>query len=564
MSQELIKHIKANHRDMVSERENWVHIWREIAELMVPRKSNILGNTQVYRERKRFDATAMNAVVRLATSITGNMTPQTSEWFEISTGLERSLGQGNASTLWASTVTEIMHNTLRQSNFQHSLQETLIDMISLGTGAIIETVRPPQRGLSFPGIEFESWPLQSYFISEGHNEQVNRIHRLRQMTLEQVEARFGVDAMPDSIKDIRKHHPLRSATILHAIFDRPQNMVLDPRLKRFPVSSVFILTNDLSVRETNPTALGTEQLPQITDTILEVGGFREFPVFVGRWAKVSGEVLGRGPGMTALPDVQVLNEADRLGLMAWANGITPPLQVQSEGVIGKPDLRPLRINTVTEQGAIDFLRIPSDVNQDLVRRQEKQASIREIFFMDQVNFLPDRGLTPPTAFEIQSRFNIMLQLMGPTLHRFEFEILQPLINRTFQLLQRAGQLPPPPADLLQQAEAQGGQLDINFVGPIARARAQADDAAADKYIQQIFALGQINPDALQIHNVENMIRHQGRVNGVPQNFYKTQDEIEEQKEQQAQAVAQQQQLEQAALAGEAAKNLQAAEVSSVG
>lgn len=379
------------------------------------------------------------------------------------------------------------------------------------------------------------------------------------MTLEQVADRFGLDAMPQSVRKQMEAHPLKSATILHAIFNKPQGMKLDKRFDRFPVASVFLMTNDLSVRNSNPTALGTEQIPQVQDTIMEVGGFREFPVFVGRWSKVSGEVLGRGPGMTALPDVQVLNEADRLGLMAWANGITPPITQLAEGVIGKPDLRPLRINTITEQGALNFLPIPSDVNQDLVRRQEKQSSIREIFFMDQVNFLPDRGLTPPTAFEIQSRFNIMLQLMGPTLHRFEFEILQPMINRTFQLLNRAGQIPPPPADLLETAKQQGGSLDINFVGPIARARAQADDAAADKYIQQIFQLGQLEPEALAIHNVENMMRHQGRVNGVPQSFYKTADEIKADKEARAQQVAQQQQLEQAALAGEAAKNLQSAE-----
>ena len=40
-------------------------------------------------------------------------------------------------------------------------------------------------------------------------------------------------------------------------------------------------------------------------TLLEEGGFDEFPYMVPRWSKVAGEIYGRSPSMTSLPDIKI-------------------------------------------------------------------------------------------------------------------------------------------------------------------------------------------------------------------------------------------------------------------
>ena len=42
--------------------------------------------------------------------------------------------------------------------------------------------------------------------------------------------------------------------------------------------------------------------------LLEEGGFDEFPYMVPRWQKVAGEIYGRSPSMTCLPDIKMVNQ----------------------------------------------------------------------------------------------------------------------------------------------------------------------------------------------------------------------------------------------------------------
>ena len=57
-----------------------------------------------------------------------------------------------------------------------------------------------------------------------------------------------------------------------------------------------------------------------------------------------------------------------------------------------------------------------------------------------------------TATEVQKRSEIQMQLMGPWQGRLELELFEPLINRILGILIRSGEIPPPPQELLEQAE----------------------------------------------------------------------------------------------------------------
>ena len=525
------KKLWAIHRDLIADKQLWNHLWREIAELVMPRKSNIFGNTQVYREYKRYDATAMNGNERLAASIVGTMTPQTLDWFDLTMPMPMGVPRSQALDMWFRTVQQRMHDTMNQSNFASELEEVFLDIGAFGTGCLFIQEKDPGPDQVFGGLEFQSWPIQDYYIAEGADGMVNRIHRVAQFPIRQVAERYGTEKFTEKMKKWLEETPMKKVSVLQAIWEPLPKEKIHPELEKFPVASVVMVNHTTQDR-----------------SIIQMGGFNEFPTAVGRWRKVSGEVYGRGPGMTALPDIQVLNHADKLGLEAWANQILPPLAVLHEGVLGKPDLRPRRINTVQQEGAISFLTIPQNVNADLVRRQEKQASIREIFFMDQIQFIPERGKTPASATEIQARMNIMLQILGPTLHRIEHEILQPTINRVFQIMNRTGQFPEPPPELEQLAQANGGRINIQFIGPIARARKSAEAASVDAFLNRVIGFGQAMPEMIDFLNPEEIARLAAKVENVPQTLLRSPQQLEELAQQRQAEQAQVQELQRAQLA----------------
>ena len=82
------------------------------------------------------------------------------------------------------------------------------------------------------------------------------------------------------------------------------------------------------------------------------------------------------------------------------------------------------------------------MGQILERKLEEK--IERIFYWDQLQLQGDKLMT---ATEVERRLELMRRVLGPTLGRFESELLSPLLNRCFGLMYRAGALPPPPEEL---------------------------------------------------------------------------------------------------------------------
>ena len=285
------------HQALDVERSPWVYVWKEINELILPRKSDVgQGNPGVYRERRRYDSTAMNGNERMSASIVGTMTPQTLDWFELAMAALETDRVDPSISMWAQAVATRMHKAIQQSNFASEFEEALLDMGGPGTGALFVDKAPRKRG-RFGGLAFQSWSIGEYWISEGANGLVNRIHRKALFTAEQLREKFGDEALHQKVKDcLEQKRYLEKFEIIQCIWEKAEGESLSKKTDKFPIANVFM---DVTSKH-----------------ILEIGGFHEFPVAVGRWRKASGEIYGRGPGMTALPDVQVLNEADRLGIGA--------------------------------------------------------------------------------------------------------------------------------------------------------------------------------------------------------------------------------------------------------
>ena len=534
MSEELLKRIDGIHAMMKTERSPWEFQWRVINELMLPRKKDFAGSNQINKEAKRFDSTAMHGNSVLAAAIVGAMTPQHLDWFSLAVGGQEGLPPDSAIEDWTQIVSTKMHTALQQSNFASEFEESLLDLGAPGTGALFEEEIKRKGDGEFRGIQFSSWPIGEYWIAEAGNGMTNRIHREAVFTLKQIVERWGVQGLHESIRGKWEDEPLKKVPILQAIWERNEGEKVSKEADLFNVANAYI--------------------DQTHKHLIETRGFNEFPVAVGRWSKVSGEVYGYSPGHTALPDTQVLNEADRLGLCAWVGEIAPPVLRLHESVIGRPDFRAHRINTITEFNALTFMERNSNVNADLVRREDKRKAIREIFFTDQIQFLPERGKTPPSAAEVQARLNIMLQILGTILSRIEWEMLQPVINRTFQIMLRAKQFPDPPPSLLQLAGDGGGKLNISFVGPIARARRQAEAAALDNFLIRVQGMASLDPNAPRIIRTNDTIRHIASFEGIPSSLLKSDDEINKEIADEQQRLASQARLDQAEQATRIAKN----------
>ena len=91
----------------------------------------------------------------------------------------------------------------------------------------------------------------------------------------------------------------------------------------------------------------------------------------------------------------------------------------------------------------------------------RQQAVRAAFYAD-LFLMATQLQDVRSATEIAERRDEKLVMLGPVLERLHDELLEPLIGRTFQIMARAGEIPPPPSPMLD-----GLRLQPEYVSPMA-------------------------------------------------------------------------------------------------
>jgi hypothetical protein len=289
---------------------------------------------------------------------------------------------------------------------------------------------------------------------------------------------------------------------------------------------------------------------------------------VPRWRKSAGEIYGRGPGHTALPDIRSLNKAKELDLKAWAKVVDPPMAALDNGVIGSVKLWPGAINIVKSptgdvRTALMPLQMGIDFKANAMKGEELRQSIRQIFFTDQLEPLGSVNDRPDmTATEATIRNELMLRLLGPTAGRLESELLGPGIEYCFEIMFNAGRDPGNPKSagafmdlpdaIVQGANGGPADIDVKYLGMLARAQQAGDVTAIQRLLQFVQAIATANPAVLDLLDDDKMVHHLADIIGVPADLFKDQEVVDQMRQQRAEAQQQAQAQQQAAGAAQAA------------
>jgi hypothetical protein len=93
-----------------------------------------------------------------------------------------------------------------------------------------------------------------------------------------------------------------------------------------------------------------------------------------------------------------------------------------------------------------------------------------------------------TATEVAERHEEKLLMLGPVLERLHNELLDPLIDSTFEMLSEAGALPPPPPIM------QGRAIKVSYISTLAQAQRAVGLTSYDRIIATVGALAGAKQD----------------------------------------------------------------------
>jgi len=467
---------------------SWEQHWQDIREYVRPvgmdfNRQSAKGNR---RTQLIFDGTAVNANEELASGLQSFLTNPVERWFEIQTedmGEIRDMFEGQ---LWLEMVSDLIYNEYSRpdTGLNQALSEVYSDLSSYGTSVIYQD-------WSNGHLRFRSFSLASCFLKEGANGKVDTCYRITKMSTRNVLQEFGrVHHRINDEKDQEKEW-----TVAHMVFPQTDRLTFGygPTNKKY--ASVWVCEE--------------------TKSIFKESGYRTFCYHCPRWSKLPDEVYGRSPAMTCLPDIKMVNAIERVLIKAAQKIVDPPLMVPSDGFLLPIETSPgsliFKEPGMTE--TIEPLLIQGDLPVGMELSNQKRDQIRRAFHSDWLRM--EKENKEMTAYEVADRRDEKLRLLAPSLGRIQSELLGPMIERSYELLDFYGYVPQAPGPML------GMLLKVEYVSPASRAQLGAKIIQLGRYIQDLAPAAQIQPDVFDIVDFDEWARQLATARGVSMRVLKS-------------------------------------------
>jgi hypothetical protein len=444
-----IEQLKRRYDALKGDRGNWEAHWEECAAYIMPNAVGFVGQRSDGEKRMQLvlDSTGINANELLAAGLHGLATNPASKWFSLRMQDEQ-LNEIDVVKQYLSEVEKRMWSEIYApgTKFTTALHETYLSMGCFATAIMFVGQRQNGR------LNFESRSLAECVLAENAEGEVDTVYRCYEMTVRQVmqepewkpsdkvKGLFAAQKYDDKVK------------IIHAVYPRSEK------------------ERDYSKAQPAPEEMAFASCYFEHDTCHDLykSGFPEFPFLCPRWAKYPGELYGRGPGMTALPDVKMLQAMMLTAIKALQKNADPPLWLRDDGVLHPQRTVPGGANYWRGNPNDGVMLHPTNIqglNAAFEAMDALRNRIRTTFFADILQIVTE---TEMTATEVMQRTQERMRLLGPMVGRLEAELLGPLVTRVFGIMHRLGLLPPAPEEI------QDKDFTVEYVSPIATAQKQTE------------------------------------------------------------------------------------------
>lgn len=486
-----------NQKEMVrwtalkSERSSWIGQYQEINRFLLPRSGRFLPqdrNRGNKRHNEILDGTGTWALRVLAAGMMAGMTSPARPWFRLSTG-DPELNESSAVKEWLSDVTRLMLHIFAKGNTYRALHTGYEELGAFGTWSNI--VLDDYEGV----IHHYPLTVGEYAIATDWKGNVNTLYREFQKTVAETVGEFGIENVSPTVKSLYDRGALDEwVTILHAIEPRSDR---DPRMrdaKNMAWKSCYF----------EPAGKSGKYLRE--------SGFKQFPALAARWGAVGGDIYGTSPAMDAMGSVKALQQEQLRKAQGIDYKTNPPLQIPSSLKMSQVDRLPggatFYDGATPSAGIRTMFDVNLDLNHLLVDIQDVRELIRTAFNADLFLMLANSTNPQMTATEVAERHEEKLLVLGPVLERLHSELLNPLIDRTFDRMIQVGMLPPPPPEMEEV------ELNVEFVSMLAQAQRAISTNGIDRFVGNLGVVAQMKPEVLDKFDADEWVEKYSDMLGV--------------------------------------------------
>ena len=505
-----------------SERSSFIPLYRDLSDYHLSHRGRFLvedNNKGHRRDTKQINNASRLASRTLASGMMAGITSPARPWFRLGTS-DPGLKEQADVAQYLHRVQQIMYEVFAQSNTYNVLHTVYSELGVFGTA-------PMGVFEDFDSvIRCRPYTVGSYMLGMNGMSVVDTFYREYEYTVGQTVKEFGIENCSTHVEDQwNKGNTEAAVKIVHLIEPNDDRDHISPMAKDKKYRSVYY--------EVGSSTLKSNQF-------LRQSGFDTFPILAPRWEVTGEDIYATDcPGMTGLGDTKTLQLGERRLYQALDRVVDPPLQGPAALIRKAKNLRAGdKIATTDQTGLRSIYDDRPDLNSIEGINNRVEQRISRAFYEDLFLMLANSDRKQITAREVAEKHEEKLLMLGPVLERLHTELLDPLIDRTFDILQSNGVLPAPPEAL------QNSELKVEYVSVLAQAQRMVAVGAIDQLTAFAGNMAAVWPNARHKINEAQAIDEYAEALGVNPSVVRSDDEVEQIIAAEQQAAAQQAAMEQ--------------------
>ena len=417
-------------------KDEFESLYRDAYEFALPQRQLYgywEGQSQGAKKMARvFDSTAINSTQRFANRLQSGIFPPQRKWCRLEPGPDIPVDRRQQAQAVLDQYNEKMFTVIKQSNFDIAIGEFLLDL-AVGTAGML--VLP---GDDVAPLNFIPVPMFLISYEEGANGQVDKVYRKMRMKAEAVKQQWKDAEFPVDVAQRIASKPTDEIELLEAtIYDMDRG------------DWCYHVIDKISKEE------------------IVYRRFKSSPWVISRYSKVAGEVYGRGPLLTALPDIKTLNKTLELVLKNASLAISGVYTAADDGVLNPQTVKlvpgaiiPVARNGGPQGESLKPLARSGDFNVSQIIIQDLRANIKRTLLDES---LPPDNMSARSATEVVERMKELAQNLGSAFGRLINETMVPLVSRILSVMDERGLIDLP-------LQVNGLEVKVSPVAPLAMAQ----------------------------------------------------------------------------------------------
>lgn len=503
----------AYHRRRLEElkqiRSPWEADWQALADHIEPSRLRLASSPEGAISRaKILDSTGTFALRTLASGMHSGVTSPARPWFKLTTPDPGLKDFGPVKEYLAAVETR-MRDAFATSNLYRAFHQGYGDLGQFGQscGILVENDRETLRMQQFTHGRF--------WIARDADGRATTLYRQFRWSVQRIVERFGLERVSQRIRTLYDSSDYDKVfEICHAI---------EPRLSRDPSR---IDRRNKAFLSNYWEAEGNE------GRLLDESGFDENPIIAPPWELTGEDHYALSPGQIALGDVRMLNVEQKRKLEAIDKMVRPPMTGPTSMRNNPASLLPGAVTYVDDVSGRGGFRPAMEVRLSISELandiRETQDRVNRAFYADLFLMLSQmEGIQPRNQFELAERKEEKLLALGPVLENIFNDQLEPVIDRTFAIMNRRGDLPPPPAEL------EDTELKIEYTSVLAQAMKAVSTGSLERGLAFVGNLAGIKPEVMDKVDLDEAVDTYFEYVGAPPSILVSQDEVADVRRQRA-------------------------------